>query len=107
MFPWAVGHDVGRPLFGAKYCGGEHQELLLTWGVDGKVCVWDSFSTGEVTAPLCPLVSRKEYPVYALDVHEGGAPPAAQADDQSRVRIAVGGGSDGGFLGVPAYLYDA
>ena len=79
------------------------KELLLTWGVDGRVCVWDSFSIGEVTSPLCTLLSRKDYPIYTLDIHEEGAAAAVQAGD--RACIAVGGGAEGGFLGVPAYLY--
>ncbi|KAL9184269.1 hypothetical protein ACHAXT_002355 [Thalassiosira profunda] len=94
------GHDAGRPLFGARYCGGEKEELLMSWGVDGKVCVWDSYSVGEVLSPLCTLVSRSDYPIYALDIANSGA-----GEDQ-KVHIAAGGGTDGGFLGVPVYLYD-
>mmetsp|Transcript_23668 Transcript_23668/g.42338 ORF Transcript_23668/g.42338 Transcript_23668/m.42338 type:complete len:401 (-) Transcript_23668:142-1344(-) len=101
------GHDIGRPLFGAKYCGGENQELLMTWGVDGKVCVWDSFSVGEVLSPLCTLISHSDYPIYALDiVTDNGENSKAQAGEMQKVHIAVGGGSEGGFLGLPAYLYD-
>mmetsp|Transcript_11025 Transcript_11025/g.23915 ORF Transcript_11025/g.23915 Transcript_11025/m.23915 type:complete len:508 (+) Transcript_11025:152-1675(+) len=100
------GHDAGRPLFGAKYCGGENEELLMTWGVDGKVCVWDSYSVGEVLNPLCTLVSHSNYPIYALDATDCGPSSKAQASDKQKIRIALGGGSDGGFLGVPAYIYD-
>lgn len=68
----------------------------MTWGVDGKVCVWDSFSIGTVTSPLCTLISHlKEYPIYALDVTRG----------ERQIAIA-GGGDDGGFFGMPVYLYD-
>jgi len=100
------GHDAGRPLFGAKYCGGENQELLMTWGVDGKVCVWDSFSVGEVVSPLCTLISHANYPIYALDITDDEMKSKDQAADTQKVCIAVGGGADSGFLGMPAYLYD-
>jgi WD40 repeat protein len=68
------GHMPGRPLYGAKYCGVDNssvsqsssdvsglygfednddsEELLLSWGVDGRLCLWDSKSEGNVTAPL-------------------------------------------------------
>mmetsp|Transcript_14180 Transcript_14180/g.25635 ORF Transcript_14180/g.25635 Transcript_14180/m.25635 type:complete len:80 (-) Transcript_14180:143-382(-) len=78
----------------------------MTWGVDGKVCVWDSYSVGEVLNPLCTLVSHSNYPIYALDVTDGGTSSKAQASDTRKCCIALGGGSDGGFLGVPAYIYD-
>ena len=78
------------------------KDLLLTWGIDGKVCLWDSFSVGEVFVPLCTLISHLNYPIYALDIT--GA--KAQAGDTPKVHIALGGGAEGGFLGVPAYLYD-
>lgn len=83
---------AGRPLFGAKYCCGKNEELLLTWGIEGNVSVWDSFSVGEVMLPICTLISNTDYPIFALDVTEKS--------------IAIGGGRDGGFLGVAAYLYD-
>ncbi|KAL7542476.1 hypothetical protein ACHAXR_011797 [Thalassiosira sp. AJA248-18] len=100
------GHDIGRPLFGAKYCGGENEELLMTWGVDGRVCVWDSFSVGEVLSPLCTLISHSNYPIYALDITDNERNSNGEANDVQKNHIAVGGGADGGFLGVPAYLYD-
>ena len=78
----------------------------MTWGVDGKVCVWDSFSVGEVLSPLCTLISHSDYPIYALDVTDKGENSKAQAGEMQKVHIAVGGGSEGGFLGLPAYLYD-
>ena len=87
---------AGRPLFGAKYCCGKNEELLLTWGIEGKVSLWDSYSIGEVMSPICTLVSKTDYPIFALDVTQNGA----------RQSIAVGGGREGGFLGVAAYLYD-
>jgi len=90
------GHGVGRPLYGAKYCGGSDEDLLLTWGVDGEVCVWDSYSIGTVTSPLCKLISHlKNYPIYALDITDG----------ETHIAVA-GGGDDGGFFGIPIYIYD-
>ena len=87
----------GRQVFGAKYCCGKNEDLLLTWGIEGKVSVWDSYSVGEVMSPICTLISHTEYPIFALDVTQTGA----------KQSIAVGGGKEGGlFLGVPAYLYD-
>ena len=38
------GHKVGRPLYGASFFGGEDEDLLLTWGVDGRLVIWDSYS---------------------------------------------------------------
>jgi WD40 repeat protein len=111
-----LGHDVGRPLFGARYYGGTNevrhlayhccffrhriqcffcQELLLTYGVDGKVCVWDSYPTA-VTGPVCTLISHDNYPIYAIDIRK----------EDGKGCLAVSGGSDGGFLGVPVYLHD-
>lgn len=81
------------------------KELLMTWGVDGKVCLWDSYSVGEVLSPMCTLISHSNYPIYALDITEYGSNSIPQADENQRVHVAVGGGADGGFLGVPAYLY--
>ena len=79
---------------------------MLTWGVDGKVCVWDSYSVGEVTFPLCILTSYSSYPIYALDITNIKATSKNEPHKLQKSCIAVGGGSDGGFLGVPAYIYD-
>ncbi|KAL7495746.1 hypothetical protein ACHAWT_004122 [Skeletonema menzelii] len=86
----------GRQIFGAKYCCGKNEDLLLTWGIEGKVSVWDSYSVGEVMSPICTLISHTDYPIFALDVTQIG----------TKQSIAVGGGKEGGFLGVAAYLYD-
>ena len=77
------------------------QELILTWGVDGKVCVWDAASQGVVTSPICTLVSKPDFPVYALDYCTNNKAP-----DSKGCLVIGGGSSDGGFLGVPLYLYD-
>ena len=72
--------------------------------MDGKVCVWDSYSDGEVQFPFCTLISHSDYPIYALDV----ITPVKhiQSCQTPKSHIAIGGGSEGGFLGVPAYIYD-
>lgn len=96
----SIGHDLMRPLFGAKYFGGKDEEVILTWGVDGKVCVWDSCSQGMVTSPICTLVSKSSYPIYALDCIR------SKEISGSEKCLAIAGGSEGGFVGVPVYLYD-
>lgn len=77
-----------------------NQDLLLTWGVDGKVCVWDSTSKGMVTSSMCRLVSNPNYPVYALDYTR------SKESSDSRSCLAIAGGSEGGFVGVPLHMYD-
>ncbi|KAL7511238.1 hypothetical protein ACHAXN_008421 [Cyclotella atomus] len=94
------GHDYRRPLFGAIYFGEKNENLILTWGVDGEVCVWDSTSKGIVTSPICRLVSNSNYPVYALDYTH------SKESLGSSSCLSVAGGSEGGFVGVPLYIYD-
>lgn len=100
------GHVAGRPLYGAAYCGGESQDLIISWGVDGRLCLWDSHSHGQIHQPLSTLVAKSgEYPIFAVDImtckdDEG------EGDSKRTARIACGGGTDGGFLGVPFYLFD-
>jgi WD40 repeat protein len=91
------GHQAMRPLFGARFvssCGEDDQDekLLISWGVDGRLCLWDSYAQGNIYAPIAVLKSDVQYPIYAVDV--------------SGRHIAVGGGSDGGFIGNPMYLYE-
>ena len=93
------GHAPGRPIFGVKYFAGPNEVLLLSWGVDGKVCVWDRSSEGEIHEPITTLLAKADYPIYACDITE-------TTEDELVSRIAIGGGNDGGFLGVPAFLYD-
>ena len=85
-----IGHQVGRPLFGARYCGST-EKCLVSWGVDGSLCLWDSYSQGNINSPMAVLKHDSEYPIYAVEV--------------SKACIAVGGGSEGGFMGVPLFLY--
>jgi hypothetical protein len=59
--------------------------------VDGRLCLWDSYLLGNVNAPIAVLKHDSEYPIYAVDL--------------SKNCVAVGGGSEGGFVGVPLNLY--
>jgi len=97
------GHDQGRPLYGASFCGGEDEDLVLSWGVDGKLCLWDSQSEGQVNAPISVLTSNKDYPLYAADVIERKT--NSPSENPIR-RIALGGGREAGFMGVLVYLRD-
>jgi hypothetical protein len=91
------GHQAGRPLFGTAYCG-TNDELLVS-GVDGRVAFADSRSVDEIQAPLAVLVHKEDYPIYALNVYH------AQEDNSTCLAVG-GGGTHGGFLGLPVYLYD-
>ena len=99
------GHEAMRPVFGARFVGddvgGENKDsddddqsekLLASWGVDGRLCLWDSYALGNIYSPIAMLKNDPEYPIYAVDV--------------SGRHVAVGGGSDGGFIGTPVYLFD-
>jgi len=97
------GHDQGRPLYGASFCGGEDEDLVLSWGVDGKLCLWDSRSEGQVNAPISVLTSNKDYPLYAADIIER----KTNCPSENPIKhIALGGGRDAGFMGVLVYLRD-
>lgn len=93
------GHEPGRPLFGALYCGSagnndtQQEELLLSWGVDGRLCLWDACACGEVESPMSVLLDKPDYPIYAVHARTEGI-------------VVAGGGSEGGFVGIPVYLYD-
>lgn len=95
------GHVPGRPLFGAKYCGVTDEDLVISWGVDGRLCLWDSHSNDNIHAPISTLISKADYPIYAVDVAKN-----SKIDESIVSRIGVAGGRDGGFLGVPVFLYD-
>ncbi|GAX18475.1 hypothetical protein FisN_2Lh129 [Fistulifera solaris] len=89
------GHEVGRPLFGARYIENHQhtEEILLSWGVDGRLCLWDACAEGEAHGPLAILLAKKSYPIYCV-----GLRPSL---------MAVGGGNgQNDFIGVPVYLYD-
>lgn len=97
------GHDQGRPLYGASFCGGEDEDLVLSWGVDGKLCLWDSRSEGQVDAPISVLTSNKDYPLYAADIVERKTNSPSENPIE---HIALGGGRDAGFMGTLIYLHD-
>ena len=87
------GHQSGRALYGSLYCG-EEENLLLSWGVDGRICMWYSQAQGNIYDPVAVLRNDSGYPIYAVDTS-----PAEQS-------VVVGGGSDGGFIGVPVHFYE-
>ncbi len=62
-----------------------------------KVRAWDSYSSVENETLLCTLITHDNYPIYTLDTTNKNA---------ATNHIALGGGSDVGFFGVPAYVYD-
>lgn len=72
---------------------------MVSWGIDGRLCLWDSRCYGNISSPIASLVSKDDYPLYALDMINN-------SKENGGAVIAIGGGRDGGFLGVPIYLYD-
>ena len=78
----------------------------MSWGVDGKLCVWDSKSEGEIAEPLSVLVSKPDYPIYAVDVASCNSGKDNGKKSNPLSRIAVGGGKEGGFIGIPLLIYD-
>lgn len=90
------GHIPGRPVFGA--CFVARDELVLSWGSDGRLCLWDGQSDEELDAPLAVLRDfEDEYPIYTV----------AMAEQPTHRCITIaGGGAVGGFLGIPAYMVD-
>jgi WD40 repeat protein len=68
------GHNLGKPLYGCLYI--ENGQLLISYGSDGRICLWDSGSIGEIHEPIAVLWDnnlsvhpRSEgYPIYALSV---------------------------------------
>lgn len=45
----------------------------------------------------------KDYPIYTVDVVEKDA---ISSNDRKRSVVALAGGRESGFLGLPLYLYD-
>jgi WD40 repeat protein len=93
------GHIPGRPVFGARYI--DDDELLITWGSDGRLCLWDGKVAEEVDAPLCMLLDNEDYPIYGVDLST-----TTKNDSKSVTLTIAGGGAIGGFLGVPVFLQD-
>jgi WD40 repeat protein len=118
----AGGHEPGRPLFGVAFYGSndkkaddgigedgkekkdsppeptvpkplQEEAALLSWGIDGRLCLWESASEATVEQPTAVLVNQPDYPLYAV------------ACTQDAI-VAAGGGSDGGFVGIPVHWYD-
>ena len=116
---WAIfcgGHD--RPVFGTCFVlrrdiivsnntDGEHNARdgnantsddechLLSWGMDGRLLVWDATQHGTVTDPDATLLDNADYPLFSVAI--------------SRDRIVTGGGKeeDGIIVsgGVPFHSY--
>ena len=96
---FAGGHD--RTVFGTRYFGNTasttegKDPFLISWGVDGRIALWDAQAVDELDAPIATLQNDPEYPVFNLDYH---------AD--SRQIAVVGGAGDGGFIGIPTFIFD-
>jgi len=99
------GHIQGRPLYGAAFCG---DDLVLSWGVDGRLCLWDSKSNGSVVAPISILLANPVYPIFTVDIFHFDSSKSEDNDTTKKLQatIACGGGRDGGFIGVPIQLHD-
>ena len=95
------GHEPGRPLFGSRYCGVSDEDLVVSWGVDGKLCLWDSHSKGNIHAPISTLITKPEYPIYAVDIAKN-----IKEDSDLVCRVGVGGGREELFIGIPVFMYD-
>jgi WD40 repeat protein len=118
------GHVRGRPLYGTRFIAND--ELLTSWGSDGRVCLWDSQTyDDEVDQPMAILWDNngdsmgEGYPVFALALtpktavkvvessRTNGTQGESTALPEMMLSIAIaGGGSTSGFLGNPVYLYD-
>jgi len=75
---------------------------LLSWGIDGRLCLWNSYGKGHLS-PLAILVDKEDYPIYAVDL---SATISKKGTKEDKKRLVVGGGAEGGFIGIAAYLYD-
>lgn len=71
--------------------------------MDGTLCVWNSFSQGQIGAPLSVLLAIKDYPIFAVDVLENSS---SLSSKRKRNVVVIAGGRESGFLGVPLYFYD-
>lgn len=112
------GHITGKPLFGVQYISlhdsshnNHNEELILTWGVDGRLCLWDSNSRNEVDTPISILFNQPNYPIYAVSVIKRYT--KNHIDDKNNnktdcITIAIVGGDrpEKGESGIPVYLYD-
>jgi WD40 repeat protein len=118
---FAGGHVPDTPLFGAKYLrltdsaiseteDTKIEQYLISWGSDGKLCLWDSQAEGEIYAPISILLNQPDYPIYSVSIdrreaHDLDIQQSATIDKHCTVAL-TGGGTQGGFIGIPVYLYD-
>jgi WD40 repeat protein len=121
------GHVMGRPLYGCNFI--ENDQLLISYGSDGRLCLWDSNCVGEVHEPIAILwdghqhstmmspTDTEGYPIFAVSVttssqHQGTIPTKKNDDEtttipsMSTIVIAGGGSGPSGMLGVPVHLQD-
>jgi hypothetical protein len=56
------------------------------------MCLWGSHSKGNIYSPIGILKDDSDYPIYTVGI--------------SKCNVAIGGGSNGGFIGIPLYLVD-
>jgi len=99
------GHTAGRPLYGARYL--ENDNLLISWGSDGRICLWDGQGHGEIHAPMAVLREDGDFAIFAVSFTKKSETDEDESSNSSTISIAIaGGGTDGGFLGIPVYLQD-
>lgn len=77
---------------------------MISWGSDGRICAWDPQSQGHIFSPSSILLDRPEYPIYSVDITY--LPTGSETDCGKVIRLAAGGGTDGGFIGLPVYTFD-
>jgi flagellar biosynthesis GTPase FlhF len=51
------------------------------------------------------VAKSSEYPIFAVDIREV-KDGEGEGESKLTARIAAGGGTEGGFVGVPVYLFD-
>ena len=74
--------------------------------MDGSLCLWDSYSQGQIGAPICVLVSNADYPIYAVGIYECDERSDGKSDCNPKSAIGIAGGNEGGFIGLPVSLYN-
>ena len=91
------GHMIGRPLYGCNFI--ENDQLLISYGSDGRLCLWDSNCMGEVHEPIAILwdnnyntitsAAAEGYPIFALSVTASSHPMHQNAVQKGSVDAVV------------------